>query len=141
MNGKEILQKYVVKGHRRRIRKIPQAESRLLRMQRGMAALLDAPHGRRLGLGQRLPTDLRRIEDGAIGIRQAQLLRHLRSGRRRHDAISKGSRRRSHSDGHRLPHFDSEYPHTVSGIRERKDLTPKQKDKILGENAARLLNL
>jgi predicted TIM-barrel fold metal-dependent hydrolase len=33
------------------------------------------------------------------------------------------------------PHF------TVSGIRERKDLTPKQKDKILGENAARLLNL
>ena len=22
------------------------------------------------------------------------------------------------------PHFDSEYPHTVSGIRERKDLTP-----------------
>ena len=39
------------------------------------------------------------------------------------------------------PHFDSEYPHTVSGIRERKDLTPKQKDKILGENAAKLLNL
>jgi predicted TIM-barrel fold metal-dependent hydrolase len=39
------------------------------------------------------------------------------------------------------PHFDSEYPHTVSGIRERTDLTPKQKDKILGENAARLLNL
>jgi len=39
------------------------------------------------------------------------------------------------------PHFDSEYPHTVSGIRERTDLTPKQKDKILGENAAKLLNL
>ena len=39
------------------------------------------------------------------------------------------------------PHFDSEYPHTVSTIRERKDLTAKQKDKILGENAARLLNL
>ena len=39
------------------------------------------------------------------------------------------------------PHFDSEYPHTVSGIRERKDLTAKQKDKILGENAASLLNL
>jgi predicted TIM-barrel fold metal-dependent hydrolase len=39
------------------------------------------------------------------------------------------------------PHFDSEYPHTVSGIRERKDLTAKQKDKILGENAAKLLNL
>jgi uncharacterized protein len=39
------------------------------------------------------------------------------------------------------PHFDSEYPHTVSGIRERTDLTAKQKDKILGENAARILNL
>ena len=39
------------------------------------------------------------------------------------------------------PHFDSEYPHTVSGIRERKDITARQKDKILGENAARLLNL
>jgi predicted TIM-barrel fold metal-dependent hydrolase len=38
------------------------------------------------------------------------------------------------------PHFDSEYPHTVSGIRERTDLTSKQKDMILGENAARLLN-
>ncbi len=36
--------------------------------------------------------------------------------------------------------FHSEFPHTVSGIRERKDLTAKQKDKILGENAARLLN-
>ena len=40
-----------------------------------------------------------------------------------------------------FPHFDSEYPHTVSSIRERKDLTPKQKDKILGENAEKLLNL
>jgi len=39
------------------------------------------------------------------------------------------------------PHFDSEYPNTVSGIRERRDITAKQKDKILGENAARLLNL
>jgi predicted TIM-barrel fold metal-dependent hydrolase len=39
------------------------------------------------------------------------------------------------------PHFDSEFPHTVSGIRERTDLNAKQKDKILGENAAKLLNL
>jgi predicted TIM-barrel fold metal-dependent hydrolase len=39
-----------------------------------------------------------------------------------------------------FPHFDSEYPHTVSGIRERTDLTARQKDKILGENAARILN-
>jgi len=37
------------------------------------------------------------------------------------------------------PHFDSEYPHTVSTIRARKDLTERQKAKILGENAARLL--
>jgi hypothetical protein len=29
----------------------------------------------------------------------------------------------------------------VSGIRERRDLTPKQKDKILGLNAAKLLKL
>jgi hypothetical protein len=39
------------------------------------------------------------------------------------------------------PHFDSEYPHTVSTIRARKDLSERQKDKILGENAARLLRL
>ncbi len=39
------------------------------------------------------------------------------------------------------PHFDSEFPRTVASIRARKDLTERQKDKILGENAARLLNL
>jgi hypothetical protein len=39
------------------------------------------------------------------------------------------------------PHFDSEYPHTVAGIRARNDITQKQKDKILGENAARLVDL
>jgi uncharacterized protein len=39
------------------------------------------------------------------------------------------------------PHFDSEYPHTVSGIRERSDISAKQKEKIIGENAARLLRL
>lgn len=39
------------------------------------------------------------------------------------------------------PHFDSEFPHTVSAIRERSDLTTRQKEKILGENAAQLLNL
>jgi uncharacterized protein len=38
------------------------------------------------------------------------------------------------------PHFDSEFPHTVSSIRDRKDISSKQKDKILGENAARLLH-
>jgi predicted TIM-barrel fold metal-dependent hydrolase len=39
------------------------------------------------------------------------------------------------------PHFDSEFPHTVATIREREDLTERQKDKILGGNAARLLQL
>ena len=39
------------------------------------------------------------------------------------------------------PHFDSEYPHTVSTIRARKDLDDRQKAKILGENAAALLQL
>lgn len=40
-----------------------------------------------------------------------------------------------------MPHFDSEFPHTVSTLQERSDLTPKQKELILGGNAARLLNL
>jgi predicted TIM-barrel fold metal-dependent hydrolase len=39
------------------------------------------------------------------------------------------------------PHFDSEYPHTVAGIMERTDITKRQKEKIVGENAASLLNL
>ncbi|HEY3117294.1 MAG TPA: amidohydrolase family protein [Chloroflexota bacterium] len=40
-----------------------------------------------------------------------------------------------------MPHFDSEFPHTVSTLQERSDLTPKQKELILGGNAERLLNL
>jgi predicted TIM-barrel fold metal-dependent hydrolase len=39
------------------------------------------------------------------------------------------------------PHFDSEWPLTVAGLRERTDITARQKDLILGENAARLLAL
>ncbi|MGH7844006.1 MAG: hypothetical protein ACREQW_02380 [Candidatus Binatia bacterium] len=39
------------------------------------------------------------------------------------------------------PHLDSEYPRTVSAISERADIAAKQKDKILGENAAGLPNL
>jgi predicted TIM-barrel fold metal-dependent hydrolase len=39
------------------------------------------------------------------------------------------------------PHFDSEFPNTVKGIRDRSDLTDRQKDMILGENAAALLGL
>jgi predicted TIM-barrel fold metal-dependent hydrolase len=39
------------------------------------------------------------------------------------------------------PHHDSEFPHAVSTIRERTDLTERQKELILGDNAVRLLNL
>jgi uncharacterized protein len=37
------------------------------------------------------------------------------------------------------PHFDSEYPHTIAGIRERTDITAKQKEMILSKNAEKLL--
>jgi predicted TIM-barrel fold metal-dependent hydrolase len=37
------------------------------------------------------------------------------------------------------PHFDSEFPHTISAIRARTDITPKQKELILGKNAEALL--
>jgi len=39
------------------------------------------------------------------------------------------------------PHFDSEFPHTVSAIKDRADITEEQKELILGGNAARLLSL
>lgn len=39
------------------------------------------------------------------------------------------------------PHFDSEFPHTVSRIRARTDISERRRELILGENAARLLNL
>lgn len=39
------------------------------------------------------------------------------------------------------PHFDSEFPCTVSTIRERSDISERQKELILGANAARLLNI
>jgi predicted TIM-barrel fold metal-dependent hydrolase len=39
------------------------------------------------------------------------------------------------------PHFDSEYPHTVSKLRENNVLTRIQKEKILGENARKLLKI
>ena len=39
------------------------------------------------------------------------------------------------------PHFDSEFPNTINGIRKRGDLTDRQKDMILGENAATLLGM
>jgi predicted TIM-barrel fold metal-dependent hydrolase len=38
------------------------------------------------------------------------------------------------------PHFDSEFPDTVAELRARSDITERQKEKILGQNAARLLN-
>jgi len=39
------------------------------------------------------------------------------------------------------PHFDSEFPNTVAGLGARSDIAAGQKEKILGKNAARLLNL
>lgn len=40
-----------------------------------------------------------------------------------------------------FPHFDCEYPRTVSILKERTDISEKHKELILGDNAARLLNL
>jgi hypothetical protein len=37
------------------------------------------------------------------------------------------------------PHYDSEFPHTVSGIRARSDLSAKHKEMILGRNAEELI--
>ena len=39
------------------------------------------------------------------------------------------------------PHFDSKFPETVQGIRQRSDLTTPQKEMILGGTAASLLRL
>jgi predicted TIM-barrel fold metal-dependent hydrolase len=39
------------------------------------------------------------------------------------------------------PHFDSEYPHTVAKLKGNNVLTPIQKEKILGENARKLLKV
>lgn len=39
------------------------------------------------------------------------------------------------------PHFDSEYPGTVREIMERNDITKKQKEKILSENAREFLRV
>ena len=38
-------------------------------------------------------------------------------------------------------HFDSTFPKTVSGIRERPDISPKQKTLILEDNALNLLRI
>ena len=40
-----------------------------------------------------------------------------------------------------MPHFDSEFPDTVSTIQGRHDLTIDQKEQILGGNASRILGL
>ncbi len=39
------------------------------------------------------------------------------------------------------PHFDSEYPGTVHELKERSDITDKQKQKILSENAKDFLRM
>ncbi len=40
-----------------------------------------------------------------------------------------------------MPHFDSEFPHTVATIQNRKDLSVEQKELILGGNAQRILHI
>jgi len=61
-------------------RKVPEAQGRVLRVQRRMDPLLDAPHGRRLGMGEGFPADLGHAQDGAFRIHPPQLLRDLRGG-------------------------------------------------------------
>jgi predicted TIM-barrel fold metal-dependent hydrolase len=39
------------------------------------------------------------------------------------------------------PHYDSEFPETVRGIRARGDLSAKHKEMILGRNAEELIRL
>jgi len=39
------------------------------------------------------------------------------------------------------PHFDSEYPGAVRGLQERSDISAKQKQKILSENARDFLRI
>lgn len=39
------------------------------------------------------------------------------------------------------PHYDSEYPHTVSKLCDRGDITQRQKRLILGDNARALINV
>ena len=39
------------------------------------------------------------------------------------------------------PHWDSEWPHTVDEVLHRKDLEPRAKAKILGQNALRFYDL
>ena len=63
--------------------KFPASQGGVLRVQRGMDPVLDAPDGRRLRMGQGLLPAHGPSEHGAVGVRQAQLLRHLRGGRAR----------------------------------------------------------
>jgi hypothetical protein len=39
------------------------------------------------------------------------------------------------------PHYDSEFPETVRGIRARSDLSSKHKEMILGRNAEEFIRL
>jgi predicted TIM-barrel fold metal-dependent hydrolase len=39
------------------------------------------------------------------------------------------------------PHWDSDFPHSTRPLRERTDLAPAVKARIMGENAARFYRL
>jgi hypothetical protein len=55
--------------------------------------------------------------------------------------LRKVNRRNGEIAARQIAGHDSEFPHTVSGIVAREDLTQRRKQKICGENAAQLLNL
>ncbi len=40
-----------------------------------------------------------------------------------------------------FPHWDSSYPHSVKKVLGRRDISDRQKQKVLAENARHLYNL
>jgi hypothetical protein len=107
-------------------------------MQRGMDPLLDAPHGRRLQAHeQRVHAKITRKPSEYIkkNCRDSEADERLLCGCARR--VQRGPR----ADRLDYPHFDSEYPGTVHELKERADITDKQKQKILCENAKDFLRM
>jgi len=117
------------------------AEGRVLRVQRRVDSLLDAPHGRRLEWAKDFPqiSGMLRMAPSEYIRRNCYVTCEADEPDLRRPVAR--SAKITYSLASDYPHFDSEFPHTVSNIRARGDLTERQKAKILGENAARLLRL
>ena len=82
------------------------------------------------------------VEHAAVRVRETKLLHQLRSGREMAAAWrSPKSARLTFVMATDYPHFDSTFPKTVRGIRERPDISPKQKKLILEDNALNLIRL